>query len=244
MRQRPRSSARSTPATSLQSNGSSPTIQSSPEARWVAPSRPAPRCTSWPTGPATPQRPPDRPHPHRDRRRPQLPRPRARLRNAAALGSQQRRRRRRRRPHRRRRRHRSPRRLDRNPSRQRDRLRLLARRPPPGRPRRRGRQTVARRRTRPTRPPRRTARHREPHARGSFAGVLARLRGRAAPRRRTAPRRRADLNWQPDYAHGTPLDTASGLSTRQENVIGWLKRKGRALRRHRMTKITEIFSEG
>jgi hypothetical protein len=36
----------------------------------------------------------------------------------------------------------------------------------------------------------------------------------------------ADLNWEPDYAHGTPLDTASGLGTRQENVIGWLKEKG------------------
>ncbi len=36
----------------------------------------------------------------------------------------------------------------------------------------------------------------------------------------------ADLNWQPDYAHGTALDAASGLGTRQENVITWLKEKG------------------
>ncbi len=36
----------------------------------------------------------------------------------------------------------------------------------------------------------------------------------------------ADLNWEPDYAHGTPLNAASGLGTRQENVIGWLKEKG------------------
>jgi ankyrin repeat protein len=36
----------------------------------------------------------------------------------------------------------------------------------------------------------------------------------------------ADLNWEPDYAEGTPLDTASGLGTRQENVIAWLKEKG------------------
>jgi hypothetical protein len=36
----------------------------------------------------------------------------------------------------------------------------------------------------------------------------------------------ADLNWQPGYAHGTPLDAAGGLGTRQENVIGWLKEKG------------------
>jgi uncharacterized protein len=38
--------------------------------------------------------------------------------------------------------------------------------------------------------------------------------------------RGADLNWEPDYAHGTPLDTASGLSTRQENVISWLRELG------------------
>jgi uncharacterized protein len=36
----------------------------------------------------------------------------------------------------------------------------------------------------------------------------------------------ADLNWEPDYAHGTPLDTANGLGTRQENVITWLKERG------------------
>jgi ankyrin repeat protein len=36
----------------------------------------------------------------------------------------------------------------------------------------------------------------------------------------------ADLNWEPDYAHGTPLDAATGLGTRQENVIGWLREKG------------------
>lgn len=33
----------------------------------------------------------------------------------------------------------------------------------------------------------------------------------------------ADLNWEPDYAHGTPLDAASVLNTRQENVISWLR---------------------
>lgn len=38
--------------------------------------------------------------------------------------------------------------------------------------------------------------------------------------------RGADLNWEPDYAHGTALDTASGLSTRQENVISWLRELG------------------
>jgi len=36
----------------------------------------------------------------------------------------------------------------------------------------------------------------------------------------------ADLNWEPDYAHGTPLDAASGLSTRQENVTSWLRELG------------------
>jgi uncharacterized protein len=38
--------------------------------------------------------------------------------------------------------------------------------------------------------------------------------------------RGADLNWEPDYAQGTPLDAASGLSTRQENVISWLRELG------------------
>ena len=38
--------------------------------------------------------------------------------------------------------------------------------------------------------------------------------------------RGADLNWEPDYAHGTPLDAASGLGTRQENLITWLRELG------------------
>jgi len=38
--------------------------------------------------------------------------------------------------------------------------------------------------------------------------------------------RGADLSWEPDYAHGTPLDAASGPSTRQENVISWLRELG------------------
>jgi ankyrin repeat protein len=38
--------------------------------------------------------------------------------------------------------------------------------------------------------------------------------------------RGADLNWEPDYAHGTPLDAASGHSTRQDNVISWLRELG------------------
>lgn len=33
----------------------------------------------------------------------------------------------------------------------------------------------------------------------------------------------ADLNWEPDYGEGTPLDAATGLGTRQENVIQWLR---------------------
>jgi hypothetical protein len=36
----------------------------------------------------------------------------------------------------------------------------------------------------------------------------------------------ADLNWEPDYADGTPLDSANGLGTRQENVISWLREMG------------------
>ena len=38
--------------------------------------------------------------------------------------------------------------------------------------------------------------------------------------------RGADMNWEPDYAHGTPLDSADGLGTRQENVISWLRELG------------------
>ncbi len=38
--------------------------------------------------------------------------------------------------------------------------------------------------------------------------------------------RGADLNWEPDYAQGTPLDVVSGLSIRQENVMSWLRGLG------------------
>jgi uncharacterized protein len=36
----------------------------------------------------------------------------------------------------------------------------------------------------------------------------------------------ADLNWEPDYAEGTALDAATGLGTRQDNVIEWLQSIG------------------
>ncbi|HEV3212360.1 MAG TPA: ankyrin repeat domain-containing protein [Acidimicrobiales bacterium] len=36
----------------------------------------------------------------------------------------------------------------------------------------------------------------------------------------------ADLAWVPDYADGTAMDAASGLGTRQENVIKWLRSIG------------------
>ena len=51
----------------------------------------------------------------------------------------------------------------------------------------------------------------------------------AAGQRRAAEyllSRGADLNWEPDYAQGTPLDAAGGLGTRQENVITWLGELG------------------
>jgi hypothetical protein len=52
---------------------------------------------------------------------------------------------------------------------------------------------------------------------------------RAAERLLTAG---ADLDWEPDYAHGTALDAATGLGTQRENVIEWLRsigaRSGRA----------------
>lgn len=36
----------------------------------------------------------------------------------------------------------------------------------------------------------------------------------------------ADLNWVPDYAKGSPLDVASSLGTRQDNVVSWLWERG------------------
>jgi uncharacterized protein len=36
----------------------------------------------------------------------------------------------------------------------------------------------------------------------------------------------ADLNWTPDYAHGTPLDAARMDGTRRGNVIAWLESRG------------------
>jgi uncharacterized protein len=36
----------------------------------------------------------------------------------------------------------------------------------------------------------------------------------------------ADLNWVPNYAKGTPLDAASSLGTRRQNVIAWLRSLG------------------
>ena len=36
----------------------------------------------------------------------------------------------------------------------------------------------------------------------------------------------ADLNWVPDYAHGTPLDAAQQRGTQRENVITWLRERG------------------
>jgi uncharacterized protein len=38
--------------------------------------------------------------------------------------------------------------------------------------------------------------------------------------------RGADLNWEPDYARGTPLDAADGHTTQQDNVITWLGELG------------------
>lgn len=38
--------------------------------------------------------------------------------------------------------------------------------------------------------------------------------------------RRADLDWIPEYAEGTPLDAATSLGTQQENVVSWLRERG------------------
>ena len=36
----------------------------------------------------------------------------------------------------------------------------------------------------------------------------------------------ADLNWEPAYAYGTPLDAARGRGTAQQNLIVWLEEQG------------------
>jgi hypothetical protein len=36
----------------------------------------------------------------------------------------------------------------------------------------------------------------------------------------------AKLDWVPEYAEGTPLDAASSLGTRQQNVLSWLRERG------------------
>jgi hypothetical protein len=51
----------------------------------------------------------------------------------------------------------------------------------------------------------------------------------AASQRRAAERlleAGADIDWTPDYADGTPLDVATDRSTRQQNVVDWLKELG------------------
>lgn len=51
----------------------------------------------------------------------------------------------------------------------------------------------------------------------------------AAGQRRAAElllSRGADLNWVPAYAKGTPLDAAEGRSTRQQNLVTWLRDQG------------------
>jgi ankyrin repeat protein len=51
----------------------------------------------------------------------------------------------------------------------------------------------------------------------------------AAGQRRAAERllsAGADLYWEPDYAHCTALDAATGLGTQRENVIEWLRSIG------------------
>lgn len=51
----------------------------------------------------------------------------------------------------------------------------------------------------------------------------------AAGQRRAAERllnAGAELDWTPDYAEGTALDAASGLGTRQDNVLEWLRAQG------------------
>jgi hypothetical protein len=51
----------------------------------------------------------------------------------------------------------------------------------------------------------------------------------AAGQRRAAERllsAGAELDWQPNYAQGSPLDAARGVGTQRENVIEWLRSVG------------------
>ena len=52
--------------------------------------------------------------------------------------------------------------------------------------------------------------------------MIPTTRAQVAPWNRAKPARMTE----PDYAHGTPLDAASGHSTQQENVITWLRGLG------------------
>ncbi len=36
----------------------------------------------------------------------------------------------------------------------------------------------------------------------------------------------ADLDWVPEYAHGTPLDAARRRGTQRSNLIEWLEHRG------------------
>ena len=38
--------------------------------------------------------------------------------------------------------------------------------------------------------------------------------------------RGADLNWVPDYAKGTPLDSACNIDTGREALVTWLRERG------------------
>ena len=65
--------------------------------------------------------------------------------------------------------------------------------------------------------------------------VLAFWHACAGGQRRAAEyllRQGADLNWVPDHADGTPLDAASSLGTRQEDVITWLRDLGAPSAKH------------
>jgi hypothetical protein len=51
----------------------------------------------------------------------------------------------------------------------------------------------------------------------------------AAGQRRAAERllsAGAELDWQPNYAQGSPLDAARGVGTQRESVIEWLRSVG------------------
>ena len=121
-----------------------------------------------------------------------------------------------------------PRRVDRHPARQRDRVRMLERRPAPGPARRPGRQALARRRPSGHVPGGGTARHRPPIPDNITEAFWQACHG---GQRRTAERllaSGADTSQTPGYSDQTALQAAHEHGTQRDNLITWLQDRQQA----------------